>query len=116
MLSRQGITVPTKVENRRRGRALGVAKLYGRKDERAALGALLERARQAQSGALILRGPAGIGKSALIADTVVRAKGFRIIAAEGAESESGTVLDSAGLSPHSGRNAFQEAALCLLPL
>lgn len=87
--------MPSKVANRSRGRARGAARLYGREDERAVLGAFLEQVRKAQSGALVLRGPAGIGKSALIADTVARANGFRIIAAEGAESESG--LAFAGL-------------------
>ena len=84
-----------KVENRHRGRARGAARLYGREEERAVLGALLEQARTAQSGALVVRGPAGIGKSALIADTVARAKDFRIVEAKGAESESG--LAFAGL-------------------
>lgn len=86
--------MPSKVANRSRGRARGAARLYGREDERAVLGAFLEQVRKAQSGALVLRGPAGIGKSALIADTVARANGFRIIAAEGAEPESGLAFAS----------------------
>ncbi|MFG2618566.1 AAA family ATPase [Streptomyces sp. NPDC048507] len=40
--------------------------LYGRQSEEAALDALLDAARQGQGGALVLRGEAGIGKSALL--------------------------------------------------
>jgi DNA-binding CsgD family transcriptional regulator len=71
------------------------SRLFGRDVERAAVGDLLDRARRSQSSVLVLRGPAGIGKSALISDTVARAEGFRILAATGVESESG--LAFAGL-------------------
>ncbi|MEU9000632.1 AAA family ATPase [Streptomyces sp. NPDC048551] len=40
--------------------------LYGRQSEEAALDALLDAARQGRGGALVLRGEAGIGKSALL--------------------------------------------------
>ena len=48
--------------------------LYGRQRERAVLAALLDRARRSHSGMLVLRGPPGIGKSALLEDVVSRAK------------------------------------------
>ena len=42
--------------------------LYGRDPERARLGALLEDARESRSGVLVIRGEAGVGKSALLED------------------------------------------------
>ena len=42
--------------------------LYGRDDQRARIGALLEAARASRSSALIVRGQAGVGKSALLED------------------------------------------------
>jgi DNA-binding CsgD family transcriptional regulator len=83
--------------NLRRDRetAVGAFRLFGREAERAALGALLDRARRFQSNVLVLRGPPGIGKSALMRDAVARAEGFRILEATGVESESG--LAFAGL-------------------
>jgi predicted ATPase len=37
---------------------------YGREEERAQIGALLDRARSSRSGVLVLRGEPGIGKTA----------------------------------------------------
>src|SRR2546421_3939173 len=62
--------------------------LYGRQRERAVLAALLDRARRSHSGMLVLRGPPGIGKSALLEDAVARAKAMRVLRAVGVESES----------------------------
>jgi DNA-binding CsgD family transcriptional regulator len=62
--------------------------LYGRDDERATIGALLEGARVSQSGALVLRGEAGIGKSALLEDARDRAADMHVLAARGVDSES----------------------------
>ncbi|MFE4514143.1 AAA family ATPase [Kitasatospora sp. NPDC056783] len=71
--------------------------LYGREDEQAAVDGLLDGARAGRSGALLLRGEAGIGKSALLDDAVVRAGGaFRVIRAAGVEYEA--ELPYAGLS------------------
>ena len=49
--------------------------LYGRRKERAQIGALLEGARGGQGGVLVVRGEAGIGKHALLADAVEQATG-----------------------------------------
>jgi DNA-binding CsgD family transcriptional regulator len=62
--------------------------LFGRDAERAAIGALLEAARDSRSGALVVRGEPGIGKSALLEDTRDRASDMHILSARGVESES----------------------------
>ena len=62
--------------------------LVGREAETAALGRLLEAARNGRSGALLLRGEAGIGKTALLRHAADAATGFRILRATGIESEA----------------------------
>ncbi len=67
---------------------MGHMRLYGRDAELAALTSLLYRARDGASGALVLRGDVGIGKTALLAAVADRADGFRIIRAAGVEEEA----------------------------
>jgi DNA-binding CsgD family transcriptional regulator len=62
--------------------------VYGRTIERATLTALLDRARSSRSGVIVIGGAPGIGKSALLEDTVAAAEGMRVLRAVGAESES----------------------------
>ncbi len=62
--------------------------LIGRKAESQRLDALLERGRSGRSGAVVLRGEAGIGKTALLEYAVGRAEGFRVLRALGVESEA----------------------------
>ncbi|MBY8881036.1 AAA family ATPase [Actinacidiphila acidipaludis] len=62
--------------------------LHGRDGETAALGALLGGARQGRSGALVLRGEAGIGKSALLAHAVAAAGDMAVIRSSGVEFEA----------------------------
>src|SRR5262245_6551398 len=62
--------------------------LYGRDAERAQIGALLQDARASRSGALILRGEPGVGKTALLDDTRERAADMHVLTAHGVESES----------------------------
>jgi AAA ATPase domain len=62
--------------------------LYGRDRERAQIGGLLEAARASRSGALVLRGEAGIGKSALLEDARKRAGDMLVLSARGVESEA----------------------------
>ena len=62
--------------------------MVGRKDERARLKALLDAAREGRSGALLLHGPPGIGKTELLRYAVEAADGFRLLRARGMESES----------------------------
>ena len=58
---------------------------------------LLQAARRSQGGAIVLRGPAGIGKSSLlaVARSAGAAAGMRVLAANGVRNESG--LSFAGL-------------------
>jgi DNA-binding CsgD family transcriptional regulator len=61
--------------------------LLGRREEQRRLAALLHGAREGQAGVLVLRGEAGIGKSALLDDLAKNADGFCICRAGGVESE-----------------------------
>ena len=62
--------------------------LRGRETEQSAIAALLDEAWTSRGGALVLRGPAGIGKSALLADAVARAEGMLVLRTQGIQSES----------------------------
>jgi DNA-binding CsgD family transcriptional regulator len=62
--------------------------LYGRDAERTRIGELLEAARGSRSGALVVRGEPGIGKTALLEDTRERAADMHVLTARGVESES----------------------------
>jgi len=62
--------------------------LVGRDAERAAIAALLEAARGSSGGALLVRGVAGSGKSALLADAAGAADGMTVLRTQGVESES----------------------------
>ncbi|MFJ9104742.1 AAA family ATPase [Streptomyces sp. NPDC102405] len=70
-----------------RGNAVGVGVLLGRRREQQMLAGLLSGAREGQSAALVVRGEAGIGKTALVTDMQKQASGFRVIRISGAESE-----------------------------
>jgi DNA-binding CsgD family transcriptional regulator len=62
--------------------------LVGRDAECARIDALLGAARGRRSAALVVRGEAGIGKTALLDYAVERSGGFRVLRALGAESEA----------------------------
>ena len=62
--------------------------LFGRDAERALIGALLDAARDSRSGALALRGEAGVGKTVLLEDARARASDMHVLSARGVESES----------------------------
>jgi DNA-binding CsgD family transcriptional regulator len=62
--------------------------LVGRETETAGLGTLLDAARGGTSGALVLRGEAGIGKTALLQHAVDAAGGFQVLRATGIEYEA----------------------------
>ncbi|MCY7420067.1 MAG: ATP-binding protein, partial [Chloroflexi bacterium] len=55
--------------------------LVGRGDEQGTIDALLDAARAGCSGALVLTGEAGIGKSALLGYAVERAEGMTVLSA-----------------------------------
>jgi DNA-binding CsgD family transcriptional regulator/tetratricopeptide (TPR) repeat protein len=62
--------------------------LLGRDSECTAIDGLLEAARDSRSGALVVRGEAGIGKSALLQHAMAHADGMRVLAGAGVEAES----------------------------
>jgi DNA-binding CsgD family transcriptional regulator len=62
--------------------------LIGRDTERARIGALLEAARASESSVLVLRGEAGIGKTALLEDARRQASDMHVLDARGIESET----------------------------
>ncbi|MFB9196884.1 AAA family ATPase [Actinomadura verrucosospora] len=76
--------------------------LYGRDRELAAIDGLLDRARAGRSGALVLRGEAGIGKSALLDHAAGAADGMRVLRGTGVETES--TMPYAGLHLLLGRH------------
>src|SRR3954447_10139652 len=61
--------------------------LRGRRNERYALDRRLQRVRAGESSVLVLRGEAGIGKTALLGDIADRASGCRIVRVAGVDSE-----------------------------
>ncbi|MDT5066561.1 MAG: hypothetical protein QOK02_2716 [Mycobacterium sp.] len=61
--------------------------LLGRRQEQRLLAGLLTEVRAGHSGVLVIRGEAGIGKSALLADLVAAASDLQTIHISGAESE-----------------------------
>jgi AAA ATPase domain len=61
--------------------------LLGRAGEREVLDRLLDRVRGGQSAVLVVRGEAGMGKTALLRDCASRAVGFRVARIAGVESE-----------------------------
>src|SRR6188472_456323 len=72
--------------------------LVGRDTERSRLQALLDAARAGRSGALLLHGEAGIGKTALLRWAIEAADGFAVLRARGMESESDIPYACAGTS------------------
>ena len=61
--------------------------LLGRASEREALDRLLENVRGGQSAVLVIRGEAGVGKTALLHHCARQASGFRVARVAGVESE-----------------------------
>jgi DNA-binding CsgD family transcriptional regulator len=113
--------------------------LVGREPERARIGALLEAAHASRSGALVIRGEPGIGKTALLDDARAQGSGMHVLTAQGLESESElpfaglhqllrpalhlidelprpqalAVSGALGLAEHSGDDRFLISAACL---
>jgi DNA-binding CsgD family transcriptional regulator len=67
--------------------ALGGPALRGRRDECAVLDQLREGARAGRSGVLVIRGEAGVGKTALLDYAIRSASDMRVVRALGVESE-----------------------------
>jgi DNA-binding CsgD family transcriptional regulator len=94
--------------------------LRGRTSEREALDRLLENVRGRQSAVLVVRGEAGIGKTALLRYAARQASGFRVAQIAGIESEMelpfaglhqlcGPMLDRLGALPEPQRDALSVA-------
>ena len=66
--------------------------LLGRSSECAQIDALVEGGRGGRSGALVIRGEPGVGKSALLGYAGERAEGYCVPSAPGVESESDMVF------------------------
>jgi AAA ATPase domain len=62
--------------------------LYGRSEQLAAIDRLLEAMRSGRAGSLVLRGEAGIGKTALLDAAEEKAAGARVLRVTGVESEA----------------------------
>ena len=67
--------------------APGGLTLRGRRDECAVLDGLLEGVRAGRSGVLVVRGEAGVGKTALLEYAIASASDLRVLRAGGVESE-----------------------------
>src|ERR1700754_4162016 len=63
------------------------AELRGRSGERSRLDRVLADAREGQSAVLVIRGEAGIGKTALLRYAAEAADGFQVVQVAGVESE-----------------------------
>ncbi|MGZ6575036.1 MAG: AAA family ATPase [Solirubrobacteraceae bacterium] len=74
------------MEERHRGLARRT-RLRGRADECALLDGLIEAVRRGESRSLVLRGEAGIGKTALLAYLIASASDLTVVRAVGVESE-----------------------------
>src|SRR5262245_41366586 len=96
------------------------AAFLGRQAERARLDQVLGRAMAGCSQVLVLRGVAGIGKTALLGYSARSGEGCRIVRTRGVESESGlpyaalhqfclSLLDGLGRLPGPQRDALQTA-------
>jgi tetratricopeptide (TPR) repeat protein len=86
--------------------------LYGRDVERSDINALLDGARQARGGVLVLRGSPGAGKSVLLEDAVTAAAGLDAFATHtGIASEQARVAHCRALlaEGETARGLFEEA-------
>jgi DNA-binding CsgD family transcriptional regulator len=83
--------------------------LHGRTEEIARIDTLLRQARSGRSGVLVLRGEAGIGKSALLDHAAHLAGDMRVLRTDGIESEAG--FPYAGLHLLLGRETDRLDAL-----
>ena len=101
-------------ENRRRER------LHGRSREQAQLGRLVASVRSGRSGVLVVRGEAGIGKTALLEQLVEQATGCRVARATGVQADMelpfaglqqlfGSMLGPLERVPNSQREAVEVA-------
>ena len=84
--------------------------LLGRERECGAIDELLDGARASRSGALVLRGEAGIGKSALLEYAATRADGMRVLWLRAVKFENGDIGGPIALV-----RAVEELRTCTCP-
>ena len=84
--------------------------LRGRRTECAALDRLLEAVRAGQSGALVLRGEAGVGKTALLEYAAERAEGCRVLRAVGRGVRDGAAVRRAAPAVRAAARPARAAA------
>src|SRR5215213_3773597 len=105
--------------------ATGAPGFLGRTSEREVLDGLLANVRGGQSAVLVIRGEAGIGKTALLRYAARQAAGFRVAQFTGVQAEMelpfavthqlcARILDRVGALPLPQRDALS-VALCLAP-
>ena len=98
--------------------AMGSTRLRGREGEFAVLDEMVAAVRDGQSRTLVVRGEAGVGKTALLDYAIRSASGLRVLRAVGVESEMelpfaalhqvcGPVLDDVGRLPPPQREALR---------
>ena len=80
--------------------------LRGRSSECAQLDRVLADAREGRSAVLVIRGEAGVGKTALLRSAEGRASGFQVVQIAGVESEMEWAY--AGLHQQIGRASCRE--------
>jgi predicted ATPase len=97
--------------------------IVGRKTESAQIERLLKTATDGHAGSLVLRGEAGVGKTALLQAAQERARGFRVLSTAGVEFEAelgfaglhelvGPIIDLADVLPEPQAKGIK-AALAL---
>ncbi|MGQ0803973.1 MAG: ATP-binding protein [Actinomycetota bacterium] len=62
--------------------------IHGRERERSEIDRVLDAARAGHAGALVVRGDVGVGKTAMLEDTLARGRDMTILTARGVESEA----------------------------
>lgn len=79
--------------------------LFGRRRELEVLGELLDEARRGRSGVLVVRGEAGVGKTALLNQAIAQAGDLQVVRVSGAESEAELAFSGVHqlCAPHLGR-------------
>ena len=103
-----------------RSTSSGLRTLVGRERELASLQALLATVRGGSSGALLVHGEPGVGKSALLEQLIASASGFQVVRAVGVEGEVDlpyaglhqlcrSMLDAIGVLPEPQRDALRVA-------
>ena len=88
------------------------ATLIGRSTELETIERMLDSARAGASGVLVVRGVAGVGKTALLEHATDGATDFRVLRAEGVQSESELAFGGLHANPAARRPFVARAQAC----